>query len=215
MKPTGKWGTRLAITNSGAADATTPPVRRAVRPPRLPLLGRRGPRRGRARLAAGEGRPGPPGPPRAAAPPPEGAAGAPHLPVRRPEPGRFLRLQARPPAAARALAPDRGAARRVLRPGGLAAPERLGLPPPRPERAVDLGPVPAPRRRGRRTDGHQLDGGRNVQPHAGHVPGEHRLPSERLPRAGLLALLRPGQRHGRPAGLRGAARRPRRAGRRQ
>ena len=52
----------------------------------------------------------------------------------------------------------------------------------RPKRPVGLGPVSAPRRRRRRADRHPLDVRRDVEPHAGDVSGEHRLPAQRLSR---------------------------------
>ena len=42
--------------------------------------------------------------------------------------------------------------------------------------------------RGRRADGHPLDGRRDVEPHAGDVSGEHRLPAQRFPGARRLAV---------------------------
>ena len=86
-------------------------------------------------------------------------------------------------AAARPVARVERAARRLLRPGRPAPQARLGVPPARAERALGLGPVPAPGRGGRRADRHPLDGRRDLEPHAGDVPGEQRLPPQRVPRA--------------------------------
>ena len=69
-------------------------------------------------------------------------------------------------------------------------------------------------RRGRRADRHPLDGRRLGQPHAGHVAGELRLPAQRLSDARLVAVVRPGLRDRRAAGVCRPARSPRPARRR-
>ncbi|GIS59591.1 MAG: hypothetical protein CM1200mP2_18160 [Planctomycetaceae bacterium] len=68
-------------------------------------------------------------------------------------------------------------------------------------------------RSGRRTDGHQVDGRRDLQPHAGNVPGKQRLSAQRVSRPGFLALLRPGQRLSQPTHPRGDSGSPWIAGR--
>ena len=77
------------------------------------------------------------------------------------------------------------------------------------------GLLPEPGRVRGRPDVPPGDGRQELQPHAGRVPDEHRLHDERLPVHGGVGVLRP--RHGEPgpAGLRGAARPARSAGRRR
>ena len=103
--------------------------------------------------------------------------------VRRAEPRRLVRLQAGLIACPRQVAAVRRAARRLLRPGRPAPQARLGVPPARRERPLGLRPLPAPRRGRRRADRDPLDGRRDLEPHPGDVPGEQRLPAQRLPRA--------------------------------
>ena len=73
--------------------------------------------------------------------------------------------------------------------------------------------VPSSCRSGRRTDDHQVDGRRDLQPHAGNVPGKQRLSAQRVSRPGFLALLRPGQRLSQPTHPRGDSGSPWIAGR--
>ena len=141
---------------------------------------------------------------------PEGEAGHPHLPLRGDEPRRLVRPQARPDRRARPVAQvgRAGPTSSSARSAGSASPTgssasgaRAGL------WVSDLFP-----HLGEVAD--ELTVIRSmvadtVEPHPGHVPGEQRLPAQRLPRAGRLAELRPGERVRRPARLRRDPRRPR------
>ena len=97
---------------------------------------------------------------------------------------------------------------------GLLQEARLEISPARAERPLGLRSFPASGRGRRRADSHPFDGRRDLEPHAGDVPGEQRIPAERLPRDGGLAELRPGQRVRRLAGVRRDSRRTRVSGRR-
>ena len=108
-------------------------------------------------------------------------------------------------------AQDGRPARDLLRPGRPAAHERLEFPATRPERSVGLRVVSPHRRHRGRTDRDPLHGRRHVQPHARPVLPQQRLRLQRVPVTRKLAVVRPGQRSGRSAGLRRAARRPQRS----
>ena len=135
-----------------------------------------------------------------------------HLPVhvRRPQPRRYLRLQAqalrprRPDHPGQDLRPrrqeERGPRRRA----------EVEVQAVRPVRQVGQRPLPPPRHLRRRHRLPPLDDGRLADPRLGHVADEHGQDPVRQPVPRLVGQLRPGQRQREPARLRRDARPDRR-----
>ena len=140
-----------------------------------------------------------------------------HLPVhvRRPQPGRHLRLQAGPLPAGRQDDRDQHEGpRRLEEPGPGGGPE-VAVQAVRRVRQVGVRPVPEPRRLRRRHRLHPLDDRGCPASRLRHAADEQRPHPLRQPRSRLLGELRPGHREREPARLRRHARPDRRADQRR
>src|SRR5262249_14743895 len=107
---------------------------------------------------------------------------------------RFVRLQARANETPRPGPEDGYTAGHLLRPGGSAPQERLGVSKAWSKRPLGVGPVSPHRWSRRRSDHHQVNGRRDCQPHAGAVFSEQWFWLQRLSFAGKLAVLWSGER---------------------